>query len=80
LFIAPLPDQIKCIWNAFAELHEARGSSGYAPAAITWQDIASWQSVTGMTLTGWEVECVRALDGVAMAAFARQTAVQNKGT
>jgi hypothetical protein len=80
LRVDPLPDAIRPVWNAFTELHEARGSSGHAPAAVTWQDIAAWQSVSGIELSRWEVECLRALDGVAMAAFSRQMAAQNKGT
>jgi hypothetical protein len=66
------------LWNAFVELHEGRGSNGYGPNPITWQDLAAWQSISGVTLTAWEVSAIRALDSVALAAAAKQAAVQTK--
>ena len=79
----PLPKLVEPVWNAFCAMHDAWGSNGYAPNAVTWQDIAAWQQVSGQALTPWELEMVRALDGVAMAAFARQAKAQraqDKGT
>lgn len=79
----PLPKLVEPVWNAFCAMHDARGSNGYTPNAITWQDIAAWQQVSGNTLTPWELDTIRALDGVAMAAFAKQAKAQqaqNKGT
>jgi hypothetical protein len=66
------------LWNAFVELHEGRGSNGYGSNPISWQDLAAWQSISGVTLTAWEVSVIRALDAVAMAAAAKQAAVQHK--
>lgn len=83
LRVDPLPKVISPIWNAFIAMHDARGSNGHAPNAITWQDIAAWQQVSGNALTPWELDTIRAIDGVAMAAFAKQAKAQqaqNKGT
>ena len=79
-----MPPLMAPLWNAFCSLHESRGSNGHTSSAITWQEMAAWQQVTGQSLSPWEIEVLRALDAVAIAAFAKQAkaqqAAQNKGT
>lgn len=74
--VDPLPVAVRPVWNAFIAMHERRGSNGYGPNPITWHDIAAWQAVSGLVLTPWEASVVGTLDGVAMAAAAKQATVQ----
>jgi len=61
--VAPdLPRDFAHIWNAFIELHNARGSGGFGPCAITYSEIAAYRDLTGVDLSPWEVKVIRALD------------------
>lgn len=57
-----LPLDFAHIWNAFIELHQARGSNGFGPVPISHMEIASYRAVTGVDLSPWEVKVIRALD------------------
>lgn len=57
-----LPAYAAHVWRDFLDLHASRGSTGFGPARITWQDIACWQSVTGARLLPWEVTALLKLD------------------
>jgi hypothetical protein len=59
-----LPRDFVHVWNAFIELHGARGSSGFGPNPIPFQEIAAYRAVTGVDLSPWEVKVIRALDTV----------------
>lgn len=57
-----LHPEMAYLWNAFARLHAARGSSGFGPAPISFSEIAAFDTLTAANLTAWEVEAIRALD------------------
>lgn len=57
-----LPLDFAHLWNAFIELHQARGSSGFGPEPIRYSEIAAFRSLTGQDLSPWEVKVIRALD------------------
>lgn len=38
-------------------------------AAIGWRDLAAWQEVCGVQLTPWEIDCIVAIDQVALKTF-----------
>lgn len=59
-----LPLAFAHLWNAFIELHQARGSSGFGPNPISYAEIAAYRAVTGADLSPWEVKVIRALDTV----------------
>lgn len=59
-----LPLDFAHVWNAFIELHQARGSSGFGPDPISHLEIAAYRAVTGIDLSPWEVKVIRALDTV----------------
>lgn len=37
------------------------GSNGMSPTALSWQEIAAWQSGTSVSLSPWEARLIRAL-------------------
>ena len=56
LDLPPLPGSLQPLWEAYLQLDAGRGEGGFGAAAIGWQDIAAWQSLTGQMLNGWEAE------------------------
>jgi len=56
------PDIVAHVWAAFLDLHKGRsyGMSGGNP--LTWSDIAAWCNLTGIVLSSWEVDTIKALD------------------
>lgn len=59
-----LPTDFSHIWNAFAELHAARGGNGFGGNPISYGEIAAYRALTGTDLSPWEVKVIRALDTV----------------
>lgn len=57
-----LPAAGEHVWEWFADLSAARGSSGFGPAPITYSEIAAWAQLTGETPLPWEVKAIKALD------------------
>jgi len=61
--VAPeFPDIVSHVWEAFLDLHKGRsyGMSGGNP--LTWTDIQAWCNLTGIVLSSWEVNTIKALD------------------
>jgi hypothetical protein len=50
------------LWHIFNELHGSRGSNGFGPARITYQDIDAFQRVNGLRLHPWELDAIRRAD------------------
>jgi hypothetical protein len=73
LVAPPLPPAVAALWEAFAALSAARGSNGFGPNPLTYADLAAWQQVHGVPLTGWEAEILLALDRVALATIHAQS-------
>lgn len=52
------------VWGVFCELSALRLPGGPIPLA----EVEAWQRLHGAQLTGWEVECITAMDAAARAA------------
>lgn len=59
---AAVPGAGRYLWEWFLELHSARGSTGFGPAAISWSEIDAWARLSGRRPTSMEVAAIRALD------------------
>ncbi len=68
----PLPDIALPVWEAFFALSTHRGSNGFGPNAIGWQDIDAWQRVSGARLTGLELDWIFELDRLFLTDFAEE--------
>lgn len=64
-----LPAGLEYLWNDFTELHVSRGSTGFGAARITYQDLDSWQRVTGARLECWEIDAIRRADNAYLASL-----------
>ena len=63
-----VPRAASALWEAFCELAASR-PAGMAPAAIPGTEIEAWQRLSGVQLSGWEVDTLRAMDRAALAAM-----------
>jgi hypothetical protein len=61
-----VPREGAALWTAFCDLASER-LPGMAPAAIQGAQIESWQRLSGVVLTPWEVDTLRAMDRAALA-------------
>lgn len=66
----PIPAGTEALWRDFLALHDSRGSSGFGPMRITFNDIDAWQRVTGAKLKPWEIDLVRQADNLWLSDFA----------
>lgn len=58
----PLPPGLDWLWQAFCELSEGRGGTGFGPAPLTWRDLRDWSALMHVALTPWEAGVIRRLD------------------
>lgn len=71
LNIPPLPAGCEVLWGVFLQLHNMRASSmGASP--ISASDLLAYQQLHGVEMNSWELECLHALDQVAMKAASEQ--------
>lgn len=70
----PLPTAVAYLWDWFRDLRASTpaGSGGLVPDPISCTELEAWQRLTGQHLTPWEFDTVRAMDRVAIAAYAAQ--------
>jgi hypothetical protein len=52
------------LWDWFLELHAARGSNGFGPSAVGWQELDAWSRLTRRHPAAWEIAAIRELDRV----------------
>ena len=57
-----LPDGLRYLLETYEEISEGRTPGTMGPSRLTWADLAAWQTVSGVALTGWEAETVFAMD------------------
>lgn len=57
------------LWEAYCELSAMR-PSGMGASAIPGPEYESWQRLSGVTLTPWEVDTLKAMDRAALSAMA----------
>lgn len=56
------PELLGSVWSFFLELHGSRGQGYNGPLPLTYTEISAWQSLTGNTLSSWEVDVIKKLD------------------
>ena len=69
----PLPSGCQLLWDAFLQLHHARGGAGLGPSPISPHDLLAYQQLHDVQFTPWEIDTLQALDRTALAAAARDT-------
>lgn len=69
LAVPPFPAALAYLWQAFNRMASRRGSTGWGPAALSWQDIDAFCRMTGFRFAPWEVEVIEALDTAALESF-----------
>lgn len=67
-----MPESMYYQWKAFLDLHNARTSTGYSINPITYSDILAYSVLMKLDLEEWEIELIKALDNVAMNAYAEE--------
>jgi len=64
----PFPQDCAYVWTWFCELSAARTYDDGRPQPISYTEIKSWAYLTGRQPQPWEVEWLRELDAVWLAA------------
>ena len=59
------PREVLPLWVAYTQIGRCR-SGGLGAGAISLQEVESWQRLTGVTLTPWELDAIIELDAVFM--------------
>lgn len=75
----PIPFRLAHVWQWFLELHQARGSNGWGPNAISYGDLYAWSRLTLRLPRPAEIEALFAVDAAFLkirAADARQDAAR----
>ena len=62
----PFPDRMAHLWQVFLDLHHGRMYSMGEPCPLTYESMTAWCSLTGIELSPWDVDVVKALDRVWM--------------
>ena len=65
----PLPAGCELLVELYWQLRRAAGSNGMGHAAISFSEIAAWQSLSGVALTPAELDLLTDMDASALAAF-----------
>ena len=63
------PEGGDLLWGVFMELSGARGSNGFGPNPLSWQALDAYARLSGVGLTPYEAETIRAMDLAFMAAW-----------
>jgi len=67
LQVPALPAGCEVLWGVFLQLHNTR-AVGMGPSPISTTDLWSYQRMHGIRLNPWELDCLQALDAVALKA------------
>lgn len=59
---ALFPDKAAHVWDAFMEISRGRSYGMAGPNPISYENINSWQSLSGVELSLWEVKVIQSLD------------------
>ena len=68
-----IPDGGELLWEWFWEMASGRGSSGFGPQPLSWQDMVAWASISGIELQPWQAVIIRSMDRAWLAAVAEQS-------
>jgi hypothetical protein len=72
-----VPDGVSALWETYCELSTMR-PAGMGVSAIPGAEYESWQRLSGVQLTPWEVDTLKAMDRAALGAWSDAQA--KKGT
>lgn len=50
----PFPWPAAHVWDWFCEIRGGVQGNGWVPARLTWRDVESWSSLTGLRPQPWE--------------------------
>ena len=67
------PD-LEYLWYRFLEMHAARGSTGFGPAAISNHEMLAWSRLNDVPILPWEARILRQMDLTALATWTRKEA------
>jgi hypothetical protein len=65
-----IPAGMEGLWSDFMRLHRSRGSSGYGPLAISYADLAGYETIRRRRFAPWQVDAIRAADSAYLGHFA----------
>jgi hypothetical protein len=71
-----LPEHGAALWDAFAALSTSRPAGMGGASAVPPSEIAAWQQLHGVRLTGWEIDTLCAMDRAALAVMAEHNRAQ----
>lgn len=69
-----VPRAAAALWEAFCEIASGRPSS-MGPQPVPSTEIESWQRLSGVQLSPWEVDTLRLMDRAAVAVLAEKAVV-----
>jgi hypothetical protein len=67
-----IPPAGEHLWIWFWEINAGRGSTGWGPAPLSYQEIDAWARLSGCDLRPWEVRVLKSMDGAFLAAAAKK--------
>lgn len=73
-----VPEEAEALYEAFTDLAAAR-PMGMAAGAIPHTEIEAWQRLSGVCLSPWEVDTIKAMDRAALGAMAAAAPKTPKG-
>lgn len=73
----PLPGQ--GLWDVYCDIASSR-PAGLGPSVVPCSEYVAWQAITGVRLSPWEVDTLRAMDRAAVAALAEAKPTPPKPT
>lgn len=69
LLAARVPMAGQGLWEVYCDIAASR-PVGMGPSVVPSSEYVAWQSITGVRLSPWEVDTLRAMDRAAVAALA----------
>ena len=52
------PDDLAYLWGWFCEILSGVASNGFAPAQLSWSELADWCALTGERIEAWEARAL----------------------
>lgn len=66
-----LPQGAYYVWSWFLKLNSARSSNGFGLNPLNYTEIKSFFDLEGVYPTDWELDILKALDGLALESFSK---------
>lgn len=68
----PIPSDCDQVLETFWALRRSAGSNGFSANSISFTEIVHWQTLYGVQLEPMEIDLILAMDGAALAEFAKK--------